>query len=286
MSDSLARHRRLSPLVRGSIGLHAGALGAALIPGAWPWSLAAIAANHALLTATGLWPRSTWLGANVLRLPITPGAAPIAITIDDGPDPAITPQVLDQLDAGGAKATFFCIGERAARHPQLAREIVRRGHAIENHSQRHRHHFSLLGPRGLEREIGAAQQSIANAVGRAPLFFRAPAGLRNPFLDPVLQQLGLRLVSWTRRGFDTRTSDPQQVLDRLTRRLAAGDILLVHDSHCAKASDGQPVVLQVLPKLLEAITAAGLRTELLEHALASPIDNPQPIHPHRPHPAA
>ena len=121
-------------------------------------------------------------GPNWTRLPDGAAASgAVAITIDDGPDPDITPRVLALLDEHGAKATFFCVGEKVRRYPDLAREIVRRGHSVENHSQRHAHHFSLLGPRGLTNEIGQAQESIA-ASRRCDTarFFRAPAGLRNP----------------------------------------------------------------------------------------------------------
>ena len=262
-----SRPWRMSPLLKASVGVHAVAAAGALLPGGWPYSVAAIAANHALITATGLWPRSTWLGQNLLRLPESAGNS-VAITIDDGPDPEVTPAVLDLLDQHGARATFFCIGGNVQRHPELAREIANRGHHIENHSQRHRHDFSLLGPRGIRREIEAAQTSIASATGRAPQWFRAPAGLRNPFLDPVLQQLGLRLASWTRRGFDTRAKDPELVLARLERGLKGGDILLLHDGHCAADRAGHPVVLSVLPPLLRTLAARGLSSVRLADAVA------------------
>jgi len=123
---------------------------AALRPQLWPWSLGPIAADHLLLAGIGLWPRSTLLGSNWRRLPREAAAGgAVALTIDDGPDPEITPRVLDALDQHATKATFFCIGERVLRHAALAREIVRRGHAIENHSQRHVHSFSLMGLRAL-----------------------------------------------------------------------------------------------------------------------------------------
>jgi peptidoglycan/xylan/chitin deacetylase (PgdA/CDA1 family) len=136
--------------VTASVAWHAGAgLFAIAAPGSWPWAVAAIAANHAVLTAGGLWPRSRWLGSNWTRLPAHAAARrEIAITIDDGPDPAVTPAVLDLLDGHGAKATFFCIGTEARAHPALCREIVRRGHSVQNHSDRHSSRFSLLGPRG------------------------------------------------------------------------------------------------------------------------------------------
>ncbi|MFN4005233.1 MAG: polysaccharide deacetylase family protein [Hylemonella sp.] len=255
------------PLVRGSIGLHAVAAAGLLTP-AWPWSVAALVADHALITAAGLWPRSTWLGPNLTHLPRT--QPQVALTIDDGPDPEVTPAVLDLLQAHGAVATFFCIGAQVQRHGALAREIVRRGHAIGNHSQHHRHHFSLLGPRALRREIAAAQDSIAQATGVAPLWFRAPAGLRNVFLDPVLHDLGLRLASWTRRGFDTRTGDAQRVLARLTRGLGNGDILLLHDRHAARTAAGRPVLLEVLPPLLARLRAQGLQPVPLPAAHTPP----------------
>jgi len=257
-------------LLKASAACHLGAAAlAATAPALWPWAVGAVAANHALLTATGLWPRSTWLGPNVLRLPEAAARrGEVALTLDDGPDPATTPQVLDILDAHGARATFFCIAAQAGQHPALVREIVRRGHSVQNHSLRHRHNFSLLGPAGLRREIGAAQDGLAQITGQRPSCFRAPAGLRNPFLDPVLHALGLTLVSWTRRGFDTREADPQAVLARLTRGLAAGDILLLHDRHGATMADGRPVVLAALPALLQRLRDAGLATTAVPDALS------------------
>lgn len=258
---------RPSPLLIASLGVHGGALATVLArPLAWPWALGAVAADHALLAAAGLWPRSRLLGPNWTRLPGT--GAGVALTIDDGPDPEVTPQVLERLKEYRAPATFFCIGERVGRHPDLTRALIERGHSVENHSQRHLHHFSLLGPRGLAGEIEGAQESIGAVTGQRPRFFRAPAGLRNPFLDPVLQRLGLRLASWTRRGFDTVNPSVEAVYGKLTRDLGAGDILLLHDGHAARTSRGVPVILEVLPRLLDAVLGAGLTPVTLGAALA------------------
>jgi peptidoglycan/xylan/chitin deacetylase (PgdA/CDA1 family) len=107
-----------------------------------------------------------------------------------------------------------------------------------------------------------------------PHCFRAPAGLRNPQLDPVLHRLGLHLVSWTRRGFDTLHADPRRVLARLVGGLAAGDILLLHDGHARRTAGGTAVPLEVLPRLLEHCRAAGLRTVTLAEALPPRGDAP------------
>lgn len=238
------------------------------VPDAWRWILAIALANHLLITLVGLWPRSTWLGPNWTRLPAACAArGEIALTIDDGPDPGVTPQVLELLDRYGVKASFFCIGDNAARYPDLCRNIVERGHTVENHSQRHRHNFSLLGLGGLRREIQAGQNTLSAISGCAPLFFRAPAGLRNIFLAPVLAGLGLRLATWSRRGFDTNTADPALVCRRLTQNLKPGEILLLHDGNCAQTSAGVPLIIAVLPPLCDAAAGAGLRFVTLPDAL-------------------
>lgn len=261
---------QLAPLIRTSIALHLLALIAVIAaPGHWRWALGAVLADHALLMLVGLWPRSHWLGPNWTQLPPAATARnEIALTIDDGPDPAVTPQVLDLLDRYAARASFFCIGEMAARHPDLCREIVRRGHAVENHSQHHRHYFALMGYAGLMHELQAAQDTLTAITGQRPLFFRAPAGLRNPFLDPVLARLALQLASWSARGFDTRSGDVERVKNRLLRGLHAGAILLLHDGNAERAPDGIPVILEVLPAVLAAARAADLRFVTLRLALS------------------
>ena len=258
------------------MALHVGAIGMVLVrPQWWPWALSAVVVDHLVLAVGGLWPRSHLLGPNWTHLPplgagapaATPGPAAVAITIDDGPDPEVTSRVLDLLDEHNARATFFCIGERIDRHPALARAIVARQHEIGNHTYRHLMRFSLLGPRGVAQEIARAQEAIVAATGEVPRFFRAPAGLRNPFLEPALARANLQLVSWTRRGFDTVSGSAGRVLDSLTRRLREGDILLLHDGHAARTATGAPVILEVLPGLLRALAAARLVPITLRAAL-------------------
>lgn len=271
MESPLARLNRALPTawLKISALIHLAALVTLVADrGLWPWCLAVLLANHLLLALGGLLPRSRLLGPNWTRLPAASGC--VALTIDDGPDPEVTPAVLDLLTRHGVRATFFCIGERVARHPDLARRIACEGHEIGNHTERHRYTFSLFGPAAIRREIAQAQESIRDTCQVVPRYFRAPAGLRNPFLQPCLAQLGLQLASWTRRGFDTVNADTAQVLQRLTRNLAAGDILLLHDGQAARTADGTPVILAVLPGLLAALARQRLRCVTLSEGLAAP----------------
>jgi peptidoglycan/xylan/chitin deacetylase (PgdA/CDA1 family) len=247
--------------MRGSAALHAAALATVCAaPSAWPWAAGLAAANHAALAAAGMWPRSAWLGPNLRQLPQACAAgAGVGLTFDDGPDSSVTPAVLDLLDQAGMQASFFCIGRKAAAHPALAREITRRGHRVENHTLTHPNLFAALPLRALARQILDAQAMLADITGAAPRYFRAPMGLRSPLLEPVLEQAGLSLASWTRRGFDAVRRDEAGVLRRLTRGLAAGDILLLHDGNSAITEAGGKVVLAVLPGLIAHLSAQGLR---------------------------
>jgi peptidoglycan-N-acetylglucosamine deacetylase len=222
-----------SPAIWASTALHGAAITSYVVaPASWPLALGAVAANHLGLTAAGLWPKSRLLGPNIKTLNAAARASgKIALTFDDGPNPQITPWVLDTLDQYNTKATFFCIGKSVLANGALARQIIARGHKIENHSQQHAHAFSTFGLARLRNDIETAQKVISDTVGVAPTLFRAPAGLRSPLLEPVLEPLGLRLVSWTRRGFDTVEKNPEKVFLRLTKNLHAGDILLLHDGN-------------------------------------------------------
>ena len=248
---------RPAPFLAGSLGLHgAGAACLAAVPSAWPAVAAALVADHLAIVAAGLLPRCALLGPNLRRLP---QGGEVALTFDDGPDPSITPRVLDLLAGAGARATFFVIGRKGAAHRELLREVVRRGHTLANHTWSHPPAFFFLGPRALRDEIERTQDLLEEAAGAPPAWFRAPAGIRSPLLEPMLARTGLHLASWTRRGFDALARDPALVARRLTANLTGGDVLLLHDG-------GAPVVLEALPRVLEAVASAGLRAVPLPEA--------------------
>ena len=262
------RNWRPTPLIWASLAVHLFALLAWIAaPEYWAWIVGTLVANHLLLTLLGLWPRSQGMGSNWTELPAAATARnEIALTIDDGPDPLVTPQVLDILDQHQVRATFFCVGEKAARYPDLCRDIVRRGHTVENHTQHHSHYFALMGMRGFTRELQAAQRTLGTLTGISPQFFRAPAGLRNPLLQPVLDKLGLQLTSWSVRGFDTRHTDPVRVKNRLLKKLHAGAIVLMHDGNAAHTAQGVPMIIEILPAFLSAARTLQLRFVSLREA--------------------
>ena len=268
-SESLpSRPWQPTAFVKTSFAVHAvSAIAVGVSPATWPWALASIAANHMLIGAAVMRPRSAWIGENIRRLPSSAALKnEIALTFDDGPDPEITPRVLDLLDAMGHKASFYVVGERAIKYPQVIREIVRRGHAVENHSHHHGNGFAFYTSSRLHRELDAAQEAIAAAAGSLPRFFRAPMGFRSPFLDPVIARLGLHYTSWTRRGLDSLAKNPVPVLQRLTNGLQAGDILLLHDGSMLKTPRDVPLVLTVLPELLKIVSDRGLRSVTMRNA--------------------
>lgn len=268
-NNSLFFNWKQTPVfIKASILLHVALLICMMItPTLWRWWLAIFLTNHLAISLIGLWPRSTWLGPNWTKLP--PAATSrneIALTIDDGPEPAVTLPVLDILERYQVKATFFYIGNKAAQHPELCREIIKRGHAIENHSQHHSVFFSMFGYQKMKNEILAGQETLQGITGIRPQFFRAPAGLRNPFLDPALKKLGLHLASWSVRGFDTRVNDVEKVQAKLIKGLRPGAIVLMHDGNAARTTINEPVIVTVLPALLEAAKAKGLRFVTLAEA--------------------
>ncbi len=168
----------------------------------------------------------------------------IWLTLDDGPDPIDTPAILDLLDRHQAKATFFVIGKKAAQHPELIREIHRRGHQIGNHSWSHPHAtFWCLGPMRTHQEIAKCQQVIAGIIGKAPEVFRAPVGHHNFFVHPVLKRYNLRLIGWNSRGFDGVSATLAEVAARIRKSAQNGSIVLAHE--------GTPIAREVVMEILK-----------------------------------
>ncbi len=195
-------------------------------------------------------PRCALFGRMIKQLP--PAGNPVLLTIDDGPHPEHTPAILDILDRHRIKALFFLVGERAAEHPQLVREILARGHEIGNHTQTHpAGTFWMLRPARLWREIAGCQETLAALCpGQPPRFFRPPAGHHNLFTALIAHSLGLRMMMWNARGFDGVLTDVPTITRRIAHRLKAGAIVLIHE--------GTPVAVEVAEAVASMMAASGL----------------------------
>lgn len=180
----------------------------------------------------------------------------IAITFDDGPEPSATNQVLEILKNSNAKATFFCIGKNVKDNPDLIRQIDREGHLIGNHSFYHGSLFDLQPGRKMVSEIQNTNAVIAEAIGKQPRFFRPPYGVINPMLAGAIKKSRMINVGWSVRSFDTIARDKRKLMERVTRNLKGGDIILFHD-RCK-------LTMEILPELLLFITKSGLRVEPLD----------------------
>lgn len=251
---------RLSGLIKGSIAWHlAGAAALAAAPSLWPMVVSALIADHVLIALAGIVPRAQVFGPCLSRLTQAEGGnGRVALTFDDGPDPEVTPAVLEILKDRGVSATFFPIGRRAAAHPSLVEKISAAGHRLGNHSWSHSPTFFFHSIRRMTMEIDRSQELLEGLGSQRPTHFRAPAGVRGPFLQPILERRALSLTAWSARGYDTTDTNPSRVLKRLSSRLKPGAILLLHDGSSARAPDGRAVVLHVLPRLLDEFEARGL----------------------------
>lgn len=173
------------------------------------------------------------------------------LTIDDGPDPDDTPKILDLLDRHGAKVTFFVIGERAARWPELVREIVRRGHEIGHHTHTHpARSFWCASPRRLNAELDLALGKLSE-IGVRPRWFRAPVGIKNLILSPALAARDLQCVGWTIRSGDCRSRSPAALVAANTERLRPGAIVLLHEGPSVPAAVRVAGIAQLLDAIAE-----------------------------------
>jgi peptidoglycan-N-acetylglucosamine deacetylase len=153
----------------------------------------------------------------------------IWLTIDDGPDAEDTPRILDVLDRHQARATFFLIGERAAKLPELVVEILKRGHQVGHHTHTHpMGSFWCASPSRVRVELDDGLQAL-RVAGASPRWFRAPVGIKSLFLGHALRQRGLHYVGWTIRSLDTVSRDPEQVAKRVADAAKPGSILLMHE---------------------------------------------------------
>lgn len=193
----------------------------------FPWlSLGVLALSHALVLYPTLRPNALWLGP--VYTSFDTQQRELWLTIDDGPT-SDTPALLDLLDVRGVRATFFVKGRLAESAPHLIREIVQRGHTVGNHSQTHPSgSFWCLPPAAVRRQIERCSAVLREITGVAPKLFRAPVGMKNPFVHPVLQANGMRLIGWSCRAYDAVKSDSDTIVASIEKQLRPGAIVVLH----------------------------------------------------------
>jgi peptidoglycan/xylan/chitin deacetylase (PgdA/CDA1 family) len=223
----------------------------------------------ALATGAAAW--IGWAWAPHLLTPLCPWRGSrrsrrLALTFDDGPDPTVTPAVLDALARHGARATFFAIGRSLDAHPQLARRVLAEGHELANHSWHHARWQSFAGVREQIEEIERGERAIAHIAGdgRTPLY-RAPFGIKSPPFVLAAQAKQLTMVAWSLHSRDTRVRDPEAIAARVLRRIRPGDIVLMHDGHDLPGRH-RSAAAAALPRVL-----AGLRAKELECVTVSEL---------------
>ena len=175
----------------------------------------------------------------------------VALTFDDGPDPVTTRAVLDALDVAGVKGTFFVIGRKAEAHPDVVRDILRRGHAVGLHSYAHDRLFSLRSARAVRADLERGIEAIAKITGVRPRLFRPPIGHTNPTIARVADDLDLLVIGWSVSARDgTRRARAPEVVARVASQLKGGAIVLLHDA--AERGDHAPTAARTLPDIVVA----------------------------------
>jgi peptidoglycan/xylan/chitin deacetylase (PgdA/CDA1 family) len=226
--------------------------------------IAALAMVHAGPGLTGvapvrrLFPRLAGIGK----------ADHVALTFDDGPDPAATPAFLEMLAEERVRATFFMLGSMVARSPQLAADIAAAGHEVAVHGWDHRYTV-LRTPWAVRDDMARARDAVAAAAGVQPRFYRPPYGVLSAGALAAAHALGLRPVLWScwGREWDTAAT-PGSVYETLSSGLTGGACVLLHDSDCTSPAGSAAAARGALPHLLAACAASGLRVgPLTEHGL-------------------
>ncbi len=220
---------------------------------------------HITLAALAVYVTLLLLGVFFLRLQMfvdavchgTADVRGVALTFDDGPCPIHTPRVLDMLDRAKVKATFFVIGYKAEAHPDIVRDILKRGHVIGSHGYAHSRAFSLLSKAAVRLDIERSLVCIETITGDRPALFRPPIGHTNPRIAQVVNELGLTVVGWSVRALDgVASAEPDRVVGRVVPNLEDGAIVLLHDA--AERDDHTPASIEALPKILDAMDRKNL----------------------------
>ena len=182
----------------------------------------------------------------------------VAITFDDGPHPEFTPQVLELLKKYHAKASFFCIGKNIETYPELFKTIIEEGHSVGNHTYSHSNTFGFYSTTEVVAELERTNKIVKSISNLELKMYRPAFGATNPNIKKALQLTGLRSIGWSKRSLDTTSLSQQKVLDRVTKNLKKGDVILLHDSSEKSVLVLEQLLLFLQKKNMEAVTIDSL----------------------------
>jgi peptidoglycan/xylan/chitin deacetylase (PgdA/CDA1 family) len=192
-----------------------------------------------------LWPSSQIFG-RALVAPARPGE--LALTFDDGPNPACTPRLLDLLGQYGIKGTFFLVGSFAEQEPQLTKRIAEAGHLIGNHSWSHPN-LSLSAPARIRDELRRTSETLEQLIGKPVRYFRPPFGARRPYVFRTARAMGMTPVLWNAMTSDWEEKSSDRIAERLTAKIdtcqsrgLAANIVLHDGSHHGLNADRGPSI--------------------------------------------
>ncbi len=226
----------------------------------WPIAAGALVAGSGVTAWGALHPAAQLFGPTVRH---TGSRSAVALTFDDGPNPALTPRLLDLLDEHRVRATFFLIGRHVRACPQLAAEIAARGHTLGNHTDTHPS-LVWLSPRHTAEELQRCQEAIERAAGCRTAWMRPPYGFRGPQSDGAVRRAGLRgVVMWSVLAFDWKPQPAARVIRRL-QRVHGGDIVVLHDGAPEALGADREHMLGALEHWLPRWKQAGLEFVTLD----------------------
>ncbi|HTA57936.1 MAG TPA: polysaccharide deacetylase family protein [Candidatus Baltobacteraceae bacterium] len=247
---------------------------------------AVIAAGVAGLTSYGAaYPRAQLFGPTVCR---TGAPNKLAVTFDDGPNPAITPKLLDLLAKHNARATFFLVGKFVHECPGLTTEILARGHALGNHTDTHPNLF-LCGRKKTEEELRRCTDAIRHAAGVEPRWFRPPFGFRSPWLHGIVERQKMQTVMWTLIPGDWRVKPAEWLIQRMNpiaeharKKLPldsghtgglTGDILCLHDGYHRQQNGDRARTVAALEYWLPRWSDLGLEFVTMDETLSKTVED-------------
>jgi len=185
----------------------------------------------------------------------------LALTFDDGPDPLVTPKILDLLDKYNFKATFFVIGKKAAQYPTLVKDAFDRGHCIASHDLTHSYLSNFRLSKQMTKEIHESQKIIETIIGKKPRLYRPPVGLTNPHLFKALGSLGMTCIGWDRRVRDSGNRRVSR-FSKFQSLAVPGSVILLHD--CMPEESNREAFLFYLEELFLTMEKKGISSTTIE----------------------